>query len=250
MDHGQREGKGGPRRRPKNELTRTSTTSTSALRGTVQTDGRRLPGQVLAIHAEQTWPVHNPSALQEHHRSPPEASPGRPSPGPAYADPPAGAIRETGQGRPERRPRGRPFRNKAILHTHRLISAALAKAVRWQRLARNPADAVDPPKVRPHEMRVLDPAGTARLVTAAAGTTLHLPILLAVCCGCAAARSWGSAGQTWTKGQGTYTCAGRSRRPRPAASVSRSPKAAAPGGRAARDGDHRSAMPREIERET
>jgi integrase len=72
---------------------------------------------------------------------------------------------------------------QTILHTHRLISAALTKAVKWQLLARNPADAVDPPKVRAREMLVLDAAGTARLITAAAGTTLHLPILLAVCCG-------------------------------------------------------------------
>lgn len=72
---------------------------------------------------------------------------------------------------------------QSILHTHRLISAALTKAVKWQLLARNPADAVEPPKVRAQEMRVLDAAGTARLITAAAGTSLHLPILLAVCCG-------------------------------------------------------------------
>jgi integrase len=73
--------------------------------------------------------------------------------------------------------------SQTILHTHRLISAALTKAVKWQLLARNPADAVEPPKVRPHEVRVLDAAGTARLITAAAGTMLYLPIFLAVCCG-------------------------------------------------------------------
>ena len=34
-----------------------------------------------------------------------------------------------------------------VVYMHRLIKQALGQAVRWELLARNPADAVDPPKV-------------------------------------------------------------------------------------------------------
>jgi len=55
--------------------------------------------------------------------------------------------------------------------------------VRLQVLARNPADAVDPPRPRPVEMAALDVADTARLLGAAAGSRLYLPVLLAVATG-------------------------------------------------------------------
>jgi Phage integrase, N-terminal SAM-like domain len=38
-----------------------------------------------------------------------------------------------------------------VVYMHRLIKQALAHAVRWQLLARNPADAVDPPKIERHD---------------------------------------------------------------------------------------------------
>ena len=72
---------------------------------------------------------------------------------------------------------------QTVLHHHRILKEALQQAVRWQLLARNPADAVDPPRPRRREMRALDDAPTAVLLTAAEGTSLHIPVLLAVTTG-------------------------------------------------------------------
>lgn len=72
---------------------------------------------------------------------------------------------------------------QTVLHTHRLISAALTKAVRWQLLARNPAEGVEAPKVRPHEVEVIDEAQTAWLIEVSKGTRLYIPILLTSCTG-------------------------------------------------------------------
>lgn len=72
---------------------------------------------------------------------------------------------------------------QTVLHHHRILSEALAMAVRWQLLARNPADAVDPPEVRPKEVKVIDQTETAWLLSAAEGTRLYVPILFAVTAG-------------------------------------------------------------------
>jgi integrase len=57
---------------------------------------------------------------------------------------------------------------------HRVLREALQQAVRWQLLARNPADAVRPPKVERQQMS---------LIEAARETSLFIPILLGVRCG-------------------------------------------------------------------
>src|SRR5262249_39556137 len=72
---------------------------------------------------------------------------------------------------------------RTVLHHHRILREALHQAVRWQLLARNPADAVDPPRAQRPEMRALDEAETATLVKVARGTQLYLPVLLAVTTG-------------------------------------------------------------------
>lgn len=72
---------------------------------------------------------------------------------------------------------------QSVLHHHRVLHEALHQAVKWQLLARNPADAVEPPRPASTEMAALDVSETARLLEAAAGTWLHLPILLAVTTG-------------------------------------------------------------------
>jgi integrase len=72
---------------------------------------------------------------------------------------------------------------QTVLHHHRLVSEALKMAVRWQLIARNPAEAVEPPKVRPREVTIIDENKTAWLLMAAEGTRVYLPILLAVCAG-------------------------------------------------------------------
>src|SRR5262249_39215902 len=66
---------------------------------------------------------------------------------------------------------------------HRILRQALQQAVRWQLLARNPADAVKSPKLERKEMKVLNADGTAELTEAARKPTLFMPILLAVLCG-------------------------------------------------------------------
>lgn len=72
---------------------------------------------------------------------------------------------------------------QTVLHHHRVLHVALKHAVRWQLLARNPTDAVEPPSPVQHKIRAFDEAETARLLTAAARSRLYRPILLAVTTG-------------------------------------------------------------------
>lgn len=67
-----------------------------------------------------------------------------------------------------------------VLRHHRTLSEALKAAVRLQILARNPADSVSPPSPEHREMTALDAPDIRRLLAAADGTRLHVPILLAV----------------------------------------------------------------------
>jgi integrase len=70
-----------------------------------------------------------------------------------------------------------------VIYMHRLIKHALAQAVRWELLGRNPADAVDPPKVERMALTTYDMAQTAELIEALRGTRLLIPAMLAVLCG-------------------------------------------------------------------
>jgi integrase len=70
-----------------------------------------------------------------------------------------------------------------VTHMHRVLREALQQAVRWQMLARNPADAVRPPKIERQQMRTLDADATVALIEAARGTNMFMPILLGVLCG-------------------------------------------------------------------
>jgi integrase len=72
---------------------------------------------------------------------------------------------------------------RTVTHMHRVLREALQQALRWQLLARNPADAVKPPKVERQQMRVLDADGAVGLIEAARGTAMFVPILLGVRCG-------------------------------------------------------------------
>jgi integrase len=72
---------------------------------------------------------------------------------------------------------------RTVTHMHRVLRRALQQAVQWQLLARNPADAVKPPKVERQQMSVLDADATAELIEAARDTSLFVPILLGVLCG-------------------------------------------------------------------
>jgi integrase len=72
---------------------------------------------------------------------------------------------------------------RTVGHMHRVLKQALGQAVRWELLTRNPADAVDPPKVDWKPMQVYDVPQTAELIEAVRDTPLLVPTLLAVLCG-------------------------------------------------------------------
>jgi integrase len=83
-----------------------------------------------------------------------------------------------------------------VVYMHRLIKQALAHAVRWQMILRNPAEAVDPPKIERGAMTTYDMAQTAELLDAVRETRLSVPVLLGVLCGLRrgeiAALRWGN----------------------------------------------------------
>jgi integrase len=66
---------------------------------------------------------------------------------------------------------------------HRVIKQALAHAVRWDILAKNPAEAVDPPKTERTALITYDMPRTADAVEAARGTRLYVPVILGLLCG-------------------------------------------------------------------
>jgi integrase len=80
--------------------------------------------------------------------------------------------------------RGRPLSARTVQHAHAVLHRALTMAVKWNLLAVNPADRVEPPRPSPKEPRVLNEAETRRLLDAAAGTVWYLPLLLLAATGC------------------------------------------------------------------
>ena len=66
---------------------------------------------------------------------------------------------------------------------HRLLKKALAQAVRWGVLQRNPLDAVDPPKIERKLMTTFDMAQTVELLESLTGSRLLVPVTLGVLCG-------------------------------------------------------------------
>jgi integrase len=72
---------------------------------------------------------------------------------------------------------------RTVGHMHRVLKQALGQAVRWELLTRNPADAVDPPKVDWKPMQTYDLPQTVEVIEAVRDTPLLVPALLAVLCG-------------------------------------------------------------------
>ena len=72
---------------------------------------------------------------------------------------------------------------RTVHHMHRVLKQALRQAVRWQLLSRNPADAVDAPKVERKAMQTYDLPQTATLVETMRPTRMFIPTILAVLCG-------------------------------------------------------------------
>ena len=72
---------------------------------------------------------------------------------------------------------------RTVGHMHRVLKQALGQAVRWELLTRNPADAVDPPKVDWKPMQTYDLPQTVDATEAVRGTLIFIPALLAAFCG-------------------------------------------------------------------
>jgi integrase len=70
-----------------------------------------------------------------------------------------------------------------VVYMHRILKHALAQAVRWELLSRNPADAIDPPKIERGAMMTFDMAQTAELLDTLRGTRLLIPVALGALCG-------------------------------------------------------------------
>ncbi len=72
---------------------------------------------------------------------------------------------------------------QTIVHHHGVLREALNRAVKWGLVARNVADAVEPPRPEKQEMVAIDEAQTVWLIEASQTTRLYIPILLAVTTG-------------------------------------------------------------------
>jgi integrase len=70
-----------------------------------------------------------------------------------------------------------------VRYLHVILKASMKQAVRWQMLARNPVDAVDPPKIERNAMSTYDLAQTADLIDVTRGTRMTITVILAVLCG-------------------------------------------------------------------
>ncbi|MDZ4042529.1 MAG: tyrosine-type recombinase/integrase [Eubacteriales bacterium] len=75
---------------------------------------------------------------------------------------------------------GRGLSTTTVSMHHRILRKALADAVRWQMIARNPADLVSPPKRAKKDITVPTEAEVKALLGAAQGEYLHMPIYMAV----------------------------------------------------------------------
>ncbi len=81
---------------------------------------------------------------------------------------------------------GRKDREKGLLsartigHLYDTLRTICRWGVKMGILVRNPADAVEPPRVERREMQALDPKGVTALLNAAKDTALQIPILVAI----------------------------------------------------------------------
>lgn len=71
----------------------------------------------------------------------------------------------------------------SVLQCHRVLSAALRQAVRWQVLAVNPCDAVRPPRPERNQLRVPSSDEVRRILEVARGSVYEVPLLLAATTG-------------------------------------------------------------------
>ena len=76
--------------------------------------------------------------------------------------------------------RGGPLSARTVSHYHRLLHEALRHAVKWQMMARNPTDAVEPPRPKAAVVHALDEAECAKLRFVVKDTHFALPVSLAL----------------------------------------------------------------------
>ena len=72
---------------------------------------------------------------------------------------------------------------QSVLHIHRILKEAMGQAVKWQLIARNPVDAVDPPRVPKTEMMFLKQDQVTQLLAQVRDSLIYIPVLLAVTTG-------------------------------------------------------------------
>jgi integrase len=72
---------------------------------------------------------------------------------------------------------------RTVHHMHRILRQALQQAVRWQILARNPADAVKPPRVERRKVVTLSADQAAQLLHGLAHSRIYWPTLIALATG-------------------------------------------------------------------
>jgi integrase len=82
-----------------------------------------------------------------------------------------------------RRKGGGGLSPRTVRQMHAILKSALAQAVKWDLLLRNPAAAVRGPKVGRVAMQTYDLEQTAELIEAARGQRVFIPAMLAVLCG-------------------------------------------------------------------
>jgi integrase len=78
---------------------------------------------------------------------------------------------------------GQGLTAQTVLHVHRTLSQALAHAVKTGVLFKNPTEQVKPPRPPRREIAILSKAEVATLLRTAEGSSLHLPVLVAVSTG-------------------------------------------------------------------
>lgn len=69
---------------------------------------------------------------------------------------------------------------QTLLHVFRVLHTALGQAVKWQLVDRNVAQSVQPPKPEKHEMDAVSPEEADRILAAARGTELEVPVAIAL----------------------------------------------------------------------
>jgi integrase len=72
---------------------------------------------------------------------------------------------------------------RTVRQIHGMLKQALAQACVWRAISYNPAALVKPPKVQRKEMKTIDTKTTAKMLDAARGTSIFIPVLLGILCG-------------------------------------------------------------------